>query len=55
MKPSEKKADNFILIADEDFRNIGREILPKCARNFNLIKISPKLPEILSKIAEMSK
>ena len=44
-------ARNLAKNSDEDFRSIGREILPKNARNFTLSQISPKMPEIWLKLA----
>ena len=43
---------NFIQIADELLENFGHEILGKNARNFTLVRYSPKMSEIWSKMAE---
>ena len=47
-----ENARNLKLIADGNFRTIGREILPKNARNFTLTKFSPKPPKIWPKLAK---
>ena len=45
-------ARNFTQKSDRQSRNIGHEILPKNARNFDLHKNCPKVPEICFKMDE---